>query len=75
MAKMSFQMSDVQHKEWFYFRLVTTYLNPFDATKYCVADRGFGNNNETRSLTSWRYWLGNDANSVIAGQPYGVAPR
>ena len=56
-----------------YCHLVTTYLNPIDAIEYSAADRGFGNINEIRILTGWRYWPGNDVNSVIDGKPYSAA--
>ena len=54
-----------------YFCLVITYPNPVDETKDCVIARGSGNSDEIKSLTGWRYWIENDANSFIAIQPYG----
>ena len=40
MAKVSFQMSDVEHKEWFISALPTTYPDPIDETETHVVDRG-----------------------------------
>ena len=51
-----------------YFFLVTTYPNLVDETKDFVVGRGSGNSDEIRSLIGWRYWIENDANSVVVGQ-------
>ena len=43
MAKVSFQMSYVQHKEWFYYLLGSTYPNVVDVIENYVTNGGSGN--------------------------------
>ena len=67
-------MCNIRNGSLFPCFLVATYLNIVDATETRVTDKGSKDSNEVRSLTSWIHWLGNDANSVAAGQSYDVAP-
>ena len=55
MEKVSFGMSDVQHKEWFIAALVP-HQNVVNAAEDCNTKRSTGDHNEAGSFTCWQDW-------------------
>jgi hypothetical protein len=48
--RLTFQIPDEQHREWFIVGLLSHIMFPFDATEYCITVRSSGNCYEIGSI-------------------------
>ena len=67
MARVSFEMSDIQHKEWFITALLTYIRLPY-ASEYRDTERGSGDIHEVGSFTYWRKCSWYEPNSDAVGE-------
>ena len=68
MARFSFDIRDIQHKEWFIAALVPHIRKTTNATEDRNTKRGSRNCNEVRSFTYWGDCNWYESNLGIAGK-------